>query len=109
MLSCDLSLLPSPLVDIVYKASLLHLQPRQMRLSLTDLCDERDPFDPGGPWDEEDEGDEEDEIDGAFVREAAAADEEFSALRKGMQTNYARNNRKIEECIHHRFRSVHEG
>ena len=91
MLSCDLSLLPSPLVDIVYKASLLHLQPRQMRLSLTDLCDERDPFDPGGPWDEDDE-EEEDEIDGAFVREAAAADEEFSALRKGMQTNYARNN-----------------
>ena len=80
MLSCDLSVLPSPLVDIVYKASLLHLQPRQMRLSLTDLGDERDPFDGAGLWEEDDEEEEEEE-EGAV--DVDGGDGEFAALKQG--------------------------
>ena len=46
---------------MVYKASLLHLQPRQMRLEITDMQNEGN----------DDDADEDDEVDGLFAPEFA--------------------------------------
>ena len=44
-------MLPSNLGQINYKASLLHLQPRQMRLEITDLKDDdEDDLEAGDVW-----------------------------------------------------------
>ena len=50
------------LCQVVYKASLLHLQPRQMRLEITDMKSE-------GNID--DDADEDDDVDGLFAPEFA--------------------------------------
>ena len=46
---------------MVYKASLLHLQPRQMRLEITDMQNEGNG----------DDADEDDDVDGLFAPEFA--------------------------------------
>ena len=69
-----LDLLPPCLGQVVYRASLLHLQPRQMRLELTDLReDNSDPFGCSLWGEDEEEEEEEEEEDG-----------EFSALHQGV-------------------------
>lgn len=62
IVSHKLELLPANLGDIVYKPSLLHLQPRQMRLEMPDLKDDssRDPFD----WGDDDSDEDEEEAAG---------------------------------------------
>ena len=50
------------LFQVVYKASLLHLQPRQMRLEITDMKSEGN---------EDDDADEDDDVDGLFAPEFA--------------------------------------
>ncbi len=55
-----LDMLPPTLGQVTYKASLLHLQPRQMKLELIDLREASDLFDLDN-WDEEEDEESEDE------------------------------------------------
>ena len=50
------------LCQVVYKASLLHLQPRQMRLEITDMK---------GEGSDDIDADEDDDVDGLFAPEFA--------------------------------------
>lgn len=79
MTSMNLDILPSSLGTIVYKASLLHLQPRQMRLELPDMLDNFD--DPFGLEDDSME-------DLAHVDDSSDDDEEGSLGQGNLENRY---------------------
>lgn len=79
--SSNIHLLPLSLGEVTYKASLLHLQPRQMRLEIIDLLDDhRDPF--GSAFNlDDDENEESDLEDSEFDQGVVMKDDILRAVK----------------------------